>query len=111
VKLLCQVPEKSIVDVKGDGYFSTDTEAADEIERCALAVPAPGPSLRSSSAVVRVDSELLLYLIPITSSQGSRSRVEMKNCQTWLREFVLALIDKDIFPSEALVEVEQAPRN
>lgn len=41
-----------ILDTPGDGYYTNDTAARDDLEHWALTVPAPGPSLRSSNATV-----------------------------------------------------------
>lgn len=49
--LLGKVKDKDIVDVPVDGTPSADKIAVDDIERNALAVPAPGKSLNSSSHV------------------------------------------------------------
>jgi len=40
-----------------------------------------------------------------------RSRIEIKNCQTWLREFMVELIEAEILPAEALEELDKAPEN
>lgn len=54
VIFLCQVDGDSVVDAAGDGAYSTDATAVDVVERWALAVEAPGPSLRSAGAAVSV---------------------------------------------------------
>ena len=47
--LLANVEDKHIVDVPGDGSQSSDKTAADDIERQALAIPAPVKSLNPSA--------------------------------------------------------------
>lgn len=47
--LLANVEDKHIVDVPGDGSQSSDKTAADDIERQALAIPAPAKSLNPSA--------------------------------------------------------------
>lgn len=50
--LLAEVDDKHVVDVPGDGTESIDTSAADDIERSALSIPAPGKSLRVTGSSV-----------------------------------------------------------
>ncbi|KAF2434037.1 hypothetical protein EJ08DRAFT_668629 [Tothia fuscella] len=79
---LAQVDEKNVVDIAHDG-----------IEEIALSIAPPGPSLIAPS------------------NQGLRQRVQINNCQTWLRQVVAALVEKNIMPSEALTIVDNAPKN
>jgi len=37
-------------------------------------------------------------------------KVEMKNCQSWLREYVIALVEKNVFEASALDVVDSAPK-
>ncbi|KAL9098095.1 MAG: hypothetical protein Q9163_006178 [Psora crenata] len=90
---LAVVESSHVVDVPGNETESKDREAVDPIEMKALAVPVPGPSLRS------------------LSSSESTTRVQIKNCQTWLRELVEGLIADGIFPPEALKALDTAPKN
>ncbi|KDR78330.1 hypothetical protein GALMADRAFT_94990 [Galerina marginata CBS 339.88] len=89
---LANVDSKYVVDVPGDGTLSTDTGAADEIEKIALTVTPPSKSLRSAS-----------------STPGKK--VQIKDCQTWMREFVEALISEQVFPISALEILDTAPKN
>ncbi|KAE9378035.1 hypothetical protein N431DRAFT_171491 [Stipitochalara longipes BDJ] len=93
--ILCWVDSNSavIVDVYGDGTFSTDTSPADILEETSLRLPAPGPSLRS-------------VLEPVT-----KSRVAVQNCQTWLLHLVTALVKNSVLPQEALEAMERSPKN
>jgi hypothetical protein len=62
--LLASVPKAFVVDVVGDGSFTTDKVAVDGIERCALSVPAPGKSLKpvdSDGEVSLGSSSLIQY--------------------------------------------------
>ncbi|PCH36276.1 hypothetical protein WOLCODRAFT_82202 [Wolfiporia cocos MD-104 SS10] len=83
--LLARVPAEHIVDVLGDGRFSLDTTPVDAIERQALAVKAPG-----------------------NVSDGA---TEMENCQTWMVDFVAALVASGLFPVSALANLEKVPKN
>lgn len=49
VVVIGHVADHIIVDVPGNGESSTDTTPHDNLERIALGVPAPGPSLNSVS--------------------------------------------------------------
>ncbi|KAF2752611.1 hypothetical protein EJ05DRAFT_505899 [Pseudovirgaria hyperparasitica] len=90
---LAQVADQHVVDVKGDGRTGTDTTVHDYLEQVALSIPAPGRSLRSAT------------------SQGSRQRVDIQNCQTWLRVVVTALVQNGVMAERALQVVDNAPRN
>jgi len=37
--------------------------------------------------------------------------VEIRNCQTWIRDAVTALVEAEIMDEEALRIVEKAPKN
>ncbi|TVY14659.1 hypothetical protein LARI1_G005936 [Lachnellula arida] len=91
VKLLSLVDSKNIIDTTGD--YSTDNTAIDILESSALTIKAPGPSLRSAE------------------EHGVKTRVELKNCQTWLRQFVSKLVENGTFSKDALVELDNAPKN
>ena len=43
--------------------------------------------------------------------QGPRHRVEIRNCQTWMREVVGVLVGEGMLGSEALDVVDEAPKN
>lgn len=83
-----------VEDVVGNGELVIENPpvAQDEIERIVLTVPAPGPSLRKAS-----DGPV----------QG---KVEIKNCQTWLREVISLLVDRTVLDAEALVKFDAIPR-
>jgi len=57
--LLAKVDDKHVVDVPGNGEGSSDKNPADDIERKALTVPAPGKSLISASSQVGLLSHFL----------------------------------------------------
>jgi hypothetical protein len=42
---------------------------------------------------------------------GPRRKVELKNCQSWMRESVVVEIERGIFPADALVELDMAPKD
>ncbi|KDQ60267.1 hypothetical protein JAAARDRAFT_601244 [Jaapia argillacea MUCL 33604] len=94
---LCEVGDEWVgdgEDEKGDEReLKLDVEPVDEIERRALSVPAPGPSLKHAGNL------------------GGGKKVEIKNCQTWLRDFVQVLVEEGIFPSSALAALDAAPKN
>ncbi|KAK0610659.1 hypothetical protein B0T17DRAFT_545193 [Bombardia bombarda] len=93
---LGQVEDNAVDDddgcVKGE-LTSTDCHPRDAVERVAMGVPAPGPSLVSAL------------------SSGPRQRVRIKNCQTWLREVVERLVHEKIIDKQALVVLDGAPKN
>lgn len=60
---------------EGGGYV--DNRPIDEFERICVEVEAPGPSLNRVSGSV--------------AGNGKRARVEVEDCQWWIRQVVLAL--------------------
>ncbi|KAF2186882.1 hypothetical protein K469DRAFT_570861, partial [Zopfia rhizophila CBS 207.26] len=90
---LAQVLDHYVVDVKGDGSQLKDQIAYDYLEQVALSIPAPSRSLVS------------------TSTQGPRQRVEIQNCQTWLRQVVAALVQNGAMDQAALQAADSAPKN
>lgn len=52
--LLASVEDQFVKDVPGNREFSVDTDAADDIEKKALEIPAPGKSLRSATSTDKV---------------------------------------------------------
>ncbi|PQE09994.1 hypothetical protein CJF31_00003916 [Rutstroemia sp. NJR-2017a BVV2] len=78
---------------------STDKEARDIIEKWALTIPAPGPSLRDSSS-----SATDIF-------QAPRTRVKLQNCQTWMTELVAKLIEEKILDEGANTVIANAPKN
>ncbi|RSL69736.1 hypothetical protein CEP54_002105 [Fusarium duplospermum] len=95
---LGQVEDGDVVDVPGDGSHRVESEsqgdlvAWDPIEEAGLSIPAPVKSLR-----------------PVSSS--SHSRVEIRNCQTWVCEVVEKLVQDGIMHESALEVVQNAPKN
>ncbi|KAF8849423.1 hypothetical protein BDZ45DRAFT_634364 [Acephala macrosclerotiorum] len=85
----------NIADGANSGDIVEDTTATDVIEEWALNVAAPGPSLRSGGS----------------SSSGPRTRVQIQNCQTWLRELVAKLVENNIFADDALEKLDAVPKN
>ncbi|TDL30184.1 hypothetical protein BD410DRAFT_893314 [Rickenella mellea] len=90
--LLAKVNEEHIVDSLEDGSNVNDATAVDDIERKALEIPAPVKSLR-------------------LSTDPPTKRVEIQNCQTWLRELVVGLVAAEIFPESSIVAMDNAPKN
>jgi len=91
INLLSSVEDRFVVDVPGDGSQTEDMTPHDAIEHAALAIHAPGPSLRKPSE--------------------QKTRVPIKNCQTWLRQLVEKLIADGIMSPEALRVVDKTPKN
>ncbi|KAH7070687.1 hypothetical protein BKA63DRAFT_535692 [Paraphoma chrysanthemicola] len=90
---LTQVANQHVVDVKGDKTKGTDATAHNYLKQVALSIPAPGRSLQSAT------------------SQGSRQRVDIQNCQTWLRAVVATLVQNRVIAEGALQVVDTAPKN
>lgn len=53
------------------------------------------------------DVHLFLFFLALQDT----NKVEIKNCQTWLREVVEALIEDEVFPPIALAVLDEAPKN
>lgn len=53
---------------------------------------------------------MLLRIIDTDSLQAARTRVELKNCQSWLRELVKTLAANGTLPDGALVELTRPLR-
>ncbi|OAA55561.1 hypothetical protein SPI_08245 [Niveomyces insectorum RCEF 264] len=77
----------------GDGSHTTDHVPKDRIEDYAASVPAPGPSLRPSS-----------------SSSGNK-RVEIRDCQTWLKDFITVLVEAGVLHQDSLDVINTAPEH
>ncbi|KAF2681241.1 hypothetical protein K458DRAFT_420760 [Lentithecium fluviatile CBS 122367] len=90
---LAEVADKFLEDVRGGGTQGVDQVACDWVEEVALSVQAPGKSLTHVRA------------------EGPRRRVEIQNCQTWLREVVAALVREGVMEEAALRIIDSAPKN
>ncbi|KAF7973079.1 hypothetical protein HWV62_16274, partial [Athelia sp. TMB] len=90
---LCDVKDKHLLDVPGDGNPSIDTNAVDDIERVALCLNPPPKTLRSLDT-------------PTVSG-----KITIQNCQTWMYQLVEALVEANIMPVVALEVLDGAPRN
>ncbi|KDN48240.1 hypothetical protein RSAG8_02832, partial [Rhizoctonia solani AG-8 WAC10335] len=75
-------------------HDSSGPEPVDEVEKIASGISPPEKSLNSAQ-----------------NSKLPVGRVEIKNCQTWLREFVCALVEHGICEAEAIDVLDRAPRN
>ncbi|KAJ8592658.1 hypothetical protein M405DRAFT_812365 [Rhizopogon salebrosus TDB-379] len=62
------------------------------LERKVESIHTPGSSLRSDN-------------------DGPHTRVQIKNCQTWLREVVVAIVADGTFPQSALTALDEIPKN
>ncbi|CAE6460251.1 unnamed protein product [Rhizoctonia solani] len=89
VLLSNRVEAKHILDSDSSG-----PEPVDEVEKIASGISPPEKSLNSAQ-----------------NSKLPVRRVEIKNCQTWLREFVCALVEHGICEAEAIDVLDRAPRN
>ncbi|CAA9966148.1 hypothetical protein PTNB73_08930 [Pyrenophora teres f. teres] len=90
---LGQILEDHVVDSDPSNGPSTDQKPLDYLEQLISSVPAPGPSLVSAA------------------SRGQRQRVEIQNCQTWLRAGVALLVQNGVMDQSALQAVDDAPKN
>ncbi|KAI1295278.1 hypothetical protein F5Y03DRAFT_371858 [Xylaria venustula] len=93
VLTLAEIEQDLVLDTPGDGTNSVDAEPRDAVETVAAKVPPPGRSLVSSSS----------------SSRGTK--VQIKNCQTWLAEVVGALHKEGMLDSRAVEIIKTAPKN
>ncbi|TGJ79164.1 hypothetical protein E0Z10_g9601 [Xylaria hypoxylon] len=91
--VVAKVGAGHLIDTPGNGVNSVDTEPMDAVETVAAKVLTPGTSLVPST----------------TSTRGTR--VEIRNCQTWLMEVVNALHEEGIFDSNAVEVIKTAPKN
>jgi len=87
---LAKVDDKHVVDVPGNGEGSSDKNPADDIERKALTVPAPGKSLISASSQVGLLSHFLscticwFYCVLLSwQKRKLRSRTARTGSTTW----------------------------
>ncbi|KAH7350432.1 hypothetical protein BKA66DRAFT_541213 [Pyrenochaeta sp. MPI-SDFR-AT-0127] len=90
---LAQVSDHLVVDVRGDGNASVDQNAHDYLEETALSIPAPRKSLVSASV------------------EGPRKRVHIQNCQTWLREVIVAFVNNKAMSADVLQTIDSAAKN
>ncbi|KAG8842277.1 hypothetical protein FRB96_005776 [Tulasnella sp. 330] len=93
--LLAQVDEKYITDTPEDGLGTSDEVAVDGIETVALKLAPPEKSLRVSNAAKEVGT----------------GRVQLLNCQTWLRELVILLAAESIVSDSAMSVMDSVPKN
>ncbi|KAG8728374.1 hypothetical protein FRC12_021795 [Ceratobasidium sp. 428] len=87
------VDPKHIVDGDLDSESTIDAYATDDLENVALTVPPPGKSLNS------------------VADSGVKLRVAIKNCQTWMREYVVKLTKSGVLDASAVGIVDDAPKN
>ncbi|KAI0487005.1 hypothetical protein F4859DRAFT_323967 [Xylaria cf. heliscus] len=90
---LAEVEAAHVTDTPGDGSNTVDREPRDAIEIVAATVPPPGPSLMSAARQTR------------------GTKVEIRNCQTWLVDVVSELHKEGIFDSKAVEVIKTAPKN
>ncbi|KAG9086522.1 hypothetical protein FS749_003599 [Ceratobasidium sp. UAMH 11750] len=87
------VDPKHIVDGEVGLESTIDADATDSLEEVALMVPPPGKSLNS------------------VEDSGTRRRVAIKNCQTWMSEYVGKLVERGILDASAVGVLNDAPKN
>ncbi|KUJ07754.1 uncharacterized protein LY89DRAFT_660007 [Mollisia scopiformis] len=92
IHFISWVEAVNVVDGDDAGDPVEDVVATDKMEEWALKVEAPGRSLRGVE-------------------EGLKSRVQVRNCQSWLREFVGKLVEMGIFDEDALEKVDAVPKN
>ncbi|OCL14980.1 hypothetical protein AOQ84DRAFT_420483 [Glonium stellatum] len=71
-----------------------DQSPRNALERVAMRIEAPGKSLRG-----------------VACSEGRERRVEVKNCQTWLKDLVQELVGEGMLGETALEVVDGAPKH
>ncbi|EPE09040.1 hypothetical protein F503_06816 [Ophiostoma piceae UAMH 11346] len=80
--------------VLGNDLPITDNVAQDRLETYATSAPAPGPSLRPS-----------LY------SGSTKKRVEIRDCQTWMKDFITVLVEASVLNRDSLDVLDNAPKH
>ncbi|KAF8606902.1 hypothetical protein BDV93DRAFT_520521 [Ceratobasidium sp. AG-I] len=96
ILLSSRVEASHIVDGDEAEDSTIDAVALDDIERVALTIPPPVKSLNS---------------VGQGGSVRPGRRVAIKNCQTWLRELVVALVEEKILETSAIDTLDGAPKN
>ncbi|GLB35867.1 hypothetical protein LshimejAT787_0301550 [Lyophyllum shimeji] len=76
-----------------DAAETVDVSPIDDLERRAMLVPPPGKSLHSASV------------------GGTKTRINVQNCQTWMAQYIDLLVREGVYPDAALVAVKAAPKN
>ncbi|OIW29406.1 hypothetical protein CONLIGDRAFT_324722 [Coniochaeta ligniaria NRRL 30616] len=87
------LPPIEPVGVCSHGTEGNGLRVCKALELLSWEIPAPGPSLRSSG------------------STAAHSRVQIQNCQSWLRQFVDLLIAKGVIAGEARHVIDTAPQH
>jgi len=85
-------------------HFGTDSETPDKFSQLALKVPAPGKSLST------VEASATGQELPVTVGAPVK-RVQLKNCQTWMKGYVDLLVREGVLGQEAIGVLDGAPRN
>ena len=84
-----QVIDIPIAD--GEGLI-VDTTPHDDLARLASEVPAPVPSMNSAVGV------------------RTTGKVELRDCQSWVRQVVAKLVDEELLPNKAIHAVSSVPQ-
>ncbi|KAK2751138.1 hypothetical protein FQN57_000213 [Myotisia sp. PD_48] len=85
----------------GEEGFTVDTNPRNGLERYALSIPPPLPSMNS----VAIDAT------NATDAAVIPRRRELKDCQWWLAQVVAKLVEEGVLSSEAIDTMKQTPQN
>lgn len=85
--------------------------AIGRLEEIGLRVPAPTKSLRHASDTEENFSSSVTCGIAIWYLQGPKRRSELKNCQTWMSDYIYLLDEESYVPVEALDIIKNAAKN
>jgi len=93
--LLGEVPDADVHDTPSSGPLTIDTISRDNIERLALSVPAPGPSMN-----------------PTTGNAPPAHRVTFSDCQWWIRQVIVTqFVPNNKLPTNSIGILDAIPKN
>ena len=109
--LLGKVASEHVMDRK-EAEQRTENVPKNTLEDIALSIPPPSKSLRRGGSSVSFQATLS----PVTQEYRDQAalqvgvKVEIKNCQSWLRDYVVVLVEKKVLEASALEVVDGAPK-
>ncbi|RMD41868.1 hypothetical protein DV735_g3284, partial [Chaetothyriales sp. CBS 134920] len=95
IDVIGTVEDRHVHSTPSSGELVRDArDAKDDIERAALSIPAPGPSMR-----------------PTQGNAPPTQRAVFSDCQWWVRQVVAKLVQDGILPQESLATLDAIPKN